>query len=99
MIKEKNNNQIKLTIDKNFGPILSFLYLMTIEFVSNGLFVPSINPPEDNNYMPSNSFFNKEHTLSFKKTVNFFASQNTVILTFDTIDDANLFFEELEKTW
>lgn len=99
MTKEKNNNQIKLIIDKNFGPMLSYLYLMAIEFASNGLFVPSINPPENNDYNPSNMFFNKEHVLSYKKTVRFFVSDKTITLTFDTIEDSDLFYEEIEKTW
>lgn len=99
MLKEKNNNQIKLLITKNFGPMLSYLYLMAIEFASDGLFVPSINPPENNIYEPANSFFNKEHVLSYKKTVRFLASEKNITLTFETIEDADLFFEEIERTW
>ena len=99
MKKNINNNVVKLTILDNFGSMLAFIYLMVIEFSSKGLFVPSINPPIDNNFLPDKNFFNIEHTIYYNKKVLFMAHDNEIILKFETIDDANKFCEELDKTW
>lgn len=95
----QNNNELILEIKENYGSMLAYLYLLTMDFVSCGLFVPSLNPPEDNDYMPDKSFFGVQHKLSYKKNAIFVAKENTVIITFDTIEDAELFKEDLEHTW
>ena len=79
--------------------MLAYLYLLALDFVSCGLFVPSLNPPQDNNYMPNDSFFTTEHKLSYKKNIVFSAKDNVVTIIFDTIDDATSFKEDLEHTW
>ena len=56
----QNNNVLTLEIKENFGSMLAYLYLLTLDFVSCGLFVPSLNPPQDNDYMPKASFFTTE---------------------------------------
>lgn len=95
----QKNNVLTLEIKENFGSMLAYLYLLTLDFVSCGLFVPSLNPPEDNDYMPNDSFFATEHKLCYKKNAVFSARENTVTIVFDTIDDANSFKEDLEHTW
>jgi len=95
----QKNNVLTLEIKENFGSMLAYLYLLTLDFISCGLFVPSLNPPQDNDYMPNISFFTKEHKLSYKKNAVFSAKENTVTIVFDTIDDANSFKEDLEHTW
>lgn len=96
----KNNNELTLKISDNFDSMLGYLYLCCLEFVSNGLFVPSLNPPSNNDYKPNKDFFDTEHKLSYNKSVIFVAKEDGVItLTFDTIADAELFKEDLERTW
>ena len=98
MKKEINSNQVVLHIEENVEPMIAYLYLMVIEYVSNGLFVPSINPPADNKYLPSN-IEGKEYELSYFKKVRFSVFGNTVKLVFNTIDEANAFCEEIDKCW
>lgn len=98
MTKQINNNIISLKIKENYGPMVAYLYLMVVEYVSNGIFVPSINPPENNLYVPEN-FSEKQHTISYFKTVKFQSCNEGVTLTFSTIDEANEFYTELERTW
>ena len=96
----KNNNELILQIDNNFDSMLGYLYLCCLEFISNGLFVPSLNLPSNGDYKPNKSFFNVEHKLSYNKSVIFVAKEEGIItLTFDSIEDTVLFKEDLERTW
>lgn len=99
MNKTIENNVIKIEIIENFAPMLAYMYLMVIDFASNDLFVPSINPPSDGNYLPKEDFFNKEHIIEYNKKVVMFVEDKTIILRFQTIEDAELFLEEIEKSW
>jgi hypothetical protein len=98
MTKRINNNIISLKIKENYGQMIAYLYLMIIEYVSNGLFVPSINPPTDNIFVPSN-FIDNQYTITYFKTVKFQPKADGVNLVFSSIDDANEFYTELERTW
>ena len=98
MKKELNNNTITIEIDNNYDQFLAYLYLMIIEYISNNLFVPSINPPENNVYIPED-FFKKEYLLSYFKTVKFKPTEQGAIITFTHPEEAFAFYKELECTW
>jgi sensor histidine kinase regulating citrate/malate metabolism len=98
MEKAIHNNIITIKILNNYEPIIAYLYLMIIEYISNRVFVPSINPPENNIYIPEN-FTQKEYILSYFKTVKFKPQKSGAILTFTNANEANKFYEELEHTW
>lgn len=96
----RSNNELRLEIKENFDSMLGYLYLCCLEFISNGLFVPSLNLPSDGEYKPNKSFFNTKHFLTYNKSVIFVAEENGIItLTFDSIEDAEFFKEDLERTW
>lgn len=95
----QENNKVVLEINENIGAMIAYFYLATLEFISDGLFVPSLNPPEDNNFMPSENFIKTTHKLSYRKNALFSVEDNKILITFDTIQDAELFKEDLERTW
>jgi hypothetical protein len=95
----KSNNTITIEVEDNFNQLLSYLYLMALEFVSDGLFVPSLNPPENNDFSPCEEFFVKEHSLIYKKKIFLKVTDNKICFRFETIDDANAFLNEIERTW
>ena len=95
----QENNKVILEINENLGAMIAYFYLATLEFVSDGLFVPSLNPPENNDFMPSESFLNANHKLSYRRNATFSIKDNKIIIIFDTIQDAEMFKEDLERTW
>ena len=101
MIKySQENNKISITSKENFEQILAFVYLMVMEYVSEGIFVPSLNPPENNDFSPSETFLTQKHKLSYKKEVTLeINGNNEIILFFSTIEEANEFKEILSQTW
>lgn len=101
MIKySQENNKISITSKENFEQVLAFVYLMVMEYVSEGIFVPSLNPPEDNDFSPSETFLIQKHKLSYKKEVTLeINSDNVITLFFSTIEEANEFKEILSQTW
>ena len=96
---EINNNKLFISISENFNTMLAYLYLYCFEFVSDGLFVPSLNPPSDNNFAPTKKFFEVEHKIMYKKSLSFFVDNDKIVLSFETIEDAKSFKDELERTW
>lgn len=95
----QENNKIILEIDENLGAMIAYFYLATLEFVSDGIFIPSLNPPENNDFMPSESFLHTTHKLSYRKNATFSTEGNKITIIFDTIQDAETFKEDLERTW
>ena len=98
MKTEQKNNILTLSIEQNFEPMVAYLYLMIFEFVSDGLFVPSINPPQNNVYMPC-KFIGREQTIEYFKTVKMLIEKKRVQLVFETIEDANVFKDAVEQSW
>lgn len=96
---EIQNNKLTITEMDNFDVMLSYLYLYCFEFVSDGLFVPSLNPPTDNDFAPDPTFHHTPHRISYKKTVVLYSKPDSIEITFQTIKDAQSFKEELERTW
>jgi hypothetical protein len=95
---EQKNNLLSLHIEQNFEPMVAYLYLMVFEFVSNGLFVPSINPAKDNVYMPA-KLLGKEQNIEYFKNVKMLIDKKVIQLTFETIEDATIFKDAVEQSW
>ena len=100
MEKTLDKNTITLAIGKDFMQILSFTYLSALEFISNGIFVPSINPPVNNDYTPLEEFFDREHILFYKKKIKFVAHKSGEIkITCDNEKDAKEFYNFLDESF
>lgn len=100
MKKNINDNILTLKIEKNFSQMLSFTYLMALEFISNGIFVPSINPPANNDYTPNEDFFDREHILFYKKKIKFVAHKNGEIkITCENPQDAKELYNFLDESF
>ena len=96
---QQNSQILKIDVEQNFEQMLAYLYLYCFEFVSDGIFIPSLNIPADGDIRPSENFFETEHIISFKKSIKLSIHDKSLTLCFDNAKDATEFKDELERTW